>query len=59
MKKGKVLYVELVEQVRVPGFGSLQVVIDVVHIISSIVQDFGDGEWPLPRGCQLVGFLLV
>ena len=58
-EKRKVLCVELAEQVRVLGFGLLCIVIDVVQLISSIVQDFGDGEWPVPWGCELVGFLLV
>ena len=53
------LSVKGAEQLRVPSSGLVDIVLDVVETVRSVVENLGDDEGSFPRRGKLVLFLLI
>ena len=53
------LSVKGAEQIRIPSSWLVNLVIDVVKMVCSVVENFGDDEGALPSRGKLVWFLLI
>ena len=53
------LSVKGAEQLRVPRSGLVDLVLDIVKTVRSIVENLGDDEGAFPRRSKLVWFLLI
>ena len=47
------------EQLRIPGSWLINLAIDIVEVVCSIVEDSGDYEGAFPSRSKLVWFLLI
>ena len=53
------LSVKGAEKLRVPSSGLVDVVLDVVKTVRSVMENLGDDEGTFPRRSKLVWFLLI
>ena len=56
---GRNLSVKVAEQLRVPSSRLVDLAINIVEVIRSIVEDSGDDEGAFPSRSKLVWFLLI
>ena len=56
---GRNLSVKVAEQLRVPSSRLIDLAINIVEVIRSVVEDSGDDEGAFPSGSKLVWFLLI